>query len=204
MSNTLVNNNSNFKIVVSYAEKLFFTNKGYFNWIAITGIIAIGTFIWTIWFNNKKYRADLISKTRIDWMNQVRPLYAQYIAAVPHYMFLYNKAMVHDDKSAIEVLTEQMDEIKRLYYELNLYIPDNDSNKIILDDINRLWDELSYIGDYYDYGIRKNLFASKINNYRSTSYQSCVDKYVSGLINSSSTDGSKYFKNEWEKIKKGQ
>lgn len=204
MSNTPLNNNSNFKIVVSYVEKLFFTNKGYFNWIAITGIIAIGTFIWTIWFNNKKYRADLISKTRIDWMNQVRPLYAQYIAAVPHYMFLYNKAMVGHDERAIEVLTEQMDEIKRLYYELNLYIPDNDSNKIILDDINLLWYELSYVSDYYDYGIRKNLFASRINNYRSTSYESGVDKYVSGLINRSSTDGSKYFKNEWEKIKKGQ
>lgn len=201
MSNTLLNNNSNFKIIVFYAEKLFFTDKGYFNWIAITGIIAIGTFIWTIWFNNKKYRADLISKTRIDWMNQVRPLYAQYIAAVPHYMFLYNKAMVDGDKRATEVLTEQMDEIKRLYYELNLYIPDNDSNKIILDDINRLWNELTYIGDYYDYGIINNLFASRINK---SSYESVVDKYVSGLINRSSTDGSKYFKNEWEKIKKGQ
>lgn len=131
-------------------------------------------------------------------MNQVRPLYAQYIAAVPYYMFLYNKAMVHDDKSAREVLTEQMDEIRRLYYELNLYIPDNDSNKIILDDINLLWYELRYIGDYYDYGIINNLFA------RSTSYELDVDKYVSGLIIRSSTDGSKYFKNEWEKIKKGQ
>ncbi|WEB66520.1 hypothetical protein [Limosilactobacillus fermentum] len=200
MSNTLLNNNSNFKIVVSYAEKLFFTNKGYFNWIAITGIIAIGTFIWTIWFNNKKYRADLISKTRIDWMNQVRPLYAQYIAAVPHYMFLYNKAMVgHDhDERANEVLTEQMDEIRRLYYELNLYIPDNDSNKIILNYINLLWYELGYVNDYYDYGIINNLFG------RSTSYELDVDKYISGLIIRSSTEGSKYFKNEWEKIKKGQ
>jgi hypothetical protein len=91
-----------------------------------------------------------------------------------------------------------MDEIRRLYYELNLYIPDNDSNKIILDDINLLWYELRYIGDYYDYGIINNLFA------RSTSYELDVDKYVSGLIIRSSTDGSKYFKNEWEKIKKGQ
>lgn len=198
MSNTLLNNNSNFIILVSYAEKLFFTNKGYFNWIAITGIIAIVTFIWTIWFNNKKYRADLISKTRIDWMNQVRPLYAQYIEAVPHYMFLYNKVMVGHDKRAKEVLTEHMDEIRRLYYELNLYIPDNDSNKIILNYINLLWYELRYVGDYYDYGIRKNLFS------RSTSYELDVDKYVSGLIIRSSTDGSKYFKNEWEKIKKGK
>lgn len=198
MSNTLLNNNSNFIILVSFADKLFFTNDGYFNWIAITGIMAILTFICTFIFNYKKYRADLISKARIDWMNQVRPLYAQYIAAVPHYMFLYNKAMVGHDERANEVLTEQMDEIRRLYYELNLYIPDNDSNKIILNYINLLWYELSYIVDYYNYGIRKNLFS------RSTSYELDVDKYVSGLIIRSSTDGSKYFKNEWKKIKKGE
>lgn len=136
-------------------------------------------------------------------MNQVRPLYAQYLAAVPKYMYLYNKAMVDGDKLAKESLDDKMDEIKRLYYELNLYIPNNDSNKSILVDIKLLWGELSYIGDYYDYGIRRNYFAAKINRYNGTSYDTEVDKYISKLINKASMDGNEYFKNEWEKIKKG-
>ena len=111
----LIGSNFNKKMIGTYIEKFFFTDKGYFNWIAITSIIAIGTFIWTIWFNNKKYKADLVSKGRIDWMNQVRPLYAQYLAAVPKYMCLYNKAMVDGDKLAKESLDDKMDEIKRLY-----------------------------------------------------------------------------------------
>lgn len=198
----LIGSNFNKKMIGTYIEKFFFTDKGYFNWIAITSIIAIGTFIWTIWFNNKKYKADLVSKGRIDWMNQVRPLYAQYLAAVPKYMYLYNKAMVDGDKLAKESLDDKMDEIKRLYYELNLYIPNNDSNKSILVDIKLLWGELSYIGDYYDYGIRRNYFAAKINRYNGTSYDTEVDKYISKLINKASMDGNEYFKNEWEKIKK--
>ena len=185
----LIGSNFNKKMIGTYIEKFFFTDKGYFNWIAITSIIAIGTFIWTIW---------------IDWMNQVRPLYAQYLAAVPKYMCLYNKAMVDGDKLAKESLDDKMDEIKRLYYELNLYIPNNDSNKSILVDIKLLWGELSYIGDYYDYGIRRNYFATKINRYNGTSYDTEVDKYISKLINKASMDGNEYFKNEWEKIKKGQ
>ncbi len=199
----LNNINFNTKIIVSYAEKLFFTDKGYFNWIAITSTIAIGTFIWTIWFNNKKYRADLISKARIDWMNQVRTLLAEYLAAVPNYIYLYSKAMVDGDKESKKMLTNKMDEIKRLYYELNLYIPRNSSNAEILKNIDLLWGELDYITPYYNRGIAKNLMASERNNFRETDYEDVVDDYISRLVNKTSTVGSEYFKQEWERAKKG-
>lgn len=192
------------KAIIFIFKRAFLTDSGYFNWISVTGIIAIITLIWTVSFNSKKYRADLVSKARIDWMNQVRPLYAQYLAAVPHYIFLYSKAMVDNDENARATLDDEMDEIKRLYYELNLYVPHNKSNKIILDDIDLLWNELSYIVPYFNYGNKKGLFRSELNRYRRSNYESVVDEYISGLINKSSADGNKYFKVEWEKIKKGK
>lgn len=190
--------------ILIYLGKLFLTDKGYFNWVAITSLIAIVTFIWTVWFYNKKYRADLISKARIDWMSEVRPLFAEYLAAVPKYMFMYNKATLDHDKDAAAALDDKMDEIKRLYYELNLYIPNNDSNKIVLRDIELLWGELSNIIRYYNYGSKRNLFGCKANNYKRSNYETEVDKYISGLINKTAIDGSKYFKDEWEKVKSGK
>lgn len=184
--------------------RMFLTDKGYFNWIGITGLIAIGTFIWTIKFNKQKYRADLISKARVEWMDQVRPLLAEYLAAVPNYMYLYNLAMVENDSRARQQLTSKLDEIKRLYYELNLYVPNNKSNKLILDNINLLWGELSYIGSYYDFGLKKGKFSSKLDPNRKTSYEVVVDSYVSKLISDASKEASSYFKQEWEKVKHGK
>lgn len=60
----------------------FNTDKGHFNWVFVTSIVAICTFIWTIWFNSKKYKADLVSKTRIEWLQEIRELYGKYIEAI--------------------------------------------------------------------------------------------------------------------------
>ena len=102
---------------------LFFSNNGYFNWLCITALVAIGTFIWNVWFNKHKFKADLISKSRIEWMNQVRPLIAKYVAAVPIYIYMYNRYFIENNGS-LKKLNYKMDEIEKLYNELNLYIPD--------------------------------------------------------------------------------
>lgn len=100
--------NNIWKVIIFIVKRTFLTDSGYFNWISVTGIIAISTLIWTVSFNSKKYRADLVSKARIDWMSQVRPLYAQYLAAVPHYIFLYSKAMVDNDENARATVKSKM------------------------------------------------------------------------------------------------
>lgn len=185
-------------------QMLFFTKEGRFNWLSVTSIIAIVTFIWSFIYNRKKLKADLVSKARIDWMNQVRPLLAEYLAAVPKYMYMYNKVTLDHDEDTRSALDDKMDEIKRLYYELNLYIPTNDSNKVVLKDMELLWGELDNITSYYNYGVQKNLFGCKENNYKHSDYETEVDKYISGLINKAAVDGSKYFKKEWEKVKAGK
>ena len=62
-------------------QYFFNTDSGHFNWILVTSIIAIATFIWTIWFDNKKYRADLVLKTKIEWLQDMRNVYGKYIKA---------------------------------------------------------------------------------------------------------------------------
>ncbi len=185
-------------------QALFTTKQGRFNWLSVTALVAIVTLICSMIYNKKKLKADLISKARIDWMTEVRPLLAEYLAAVPKYMFMYNKATLDHDKKAISALDDKMDEIKRLYYELILYIPNNDSNKVVLTDMELLWGELSNITRYYNYGVKNNLFGCKSNKYQRSHYETEVDKYISGLINKTAVDGSKYFKKEWEKAKAGR
>jgi|GEM_PF-6102670 len=75
------------------------------------------------WVYSKKFKADLISKSRIEWMNQVRPLIAKYVAAVPMYIYMYNRYSIENNGS-LKKLNYKMDEIEKLYNELNLYIPD--------------------------------------------------------------------------------
>lgn len=52
-----------------------------YTWV-VTTLLAIATFIWTVIYNVKKYKADLISKTRIEWLKEIRELYGKYIEAI--------------------------------------------------------------------------------------------------------------------------
>lgn len=49
------------------------------NWSAVTAIIAALTFIWTVRYNLKKYKADLISKAQIEQIQRIRDESAIFI-----------------------------------------------------------------------------------------------------------------------------
>lgn len=181
----------------------FVTSDGKFNWLSVTALIAIGTFIWSIFYNKKKLKADLISKARLEWMDKIRTLYATFIEDFGRYKYLYDAYFVEKEgsKSGLDAL---MDEIRRIYYELKLYIPKNQSNKLLLDNIELLWCELSYISDYYNYGRQHGLLITIKSNQKRSSYDKAVDKYLSDLLIKAAEDGSKYFKKEWERAKEGK
>ena len=181
----------------------FTTSGGKFNWLSITSLIAIGTFAWSIYYNKKKLRADLISKTRLEWMDKVRTLYAKFIEDFGRYKYVYDAFFVENEGEKSELIT-LMDEIRKTYYELKLYIPDNSSNRLILDNINLLWYELSYISDYYNYGRAHGLLTSIKYDPKRSHYDEVVDIYLSKLLIKAAEDGSRYFKQEWEKAKEGK
>lgn len=168
--------------------------------MAVTALIAIGTFIWSIRFNKRKLRAELISKSRIEWMNKTRDLYANYIKYFGIYRFDYDQ-FIMEKIGSNENLTEEMSNIRLLYYELKLYIPNNKSNRLLLKNIELIWGELEYIQDFYNYGRKKHKIVSNKLNVNTSNYQKVTEDYLDNLILTAVTDGSKYFKNEWEKAK---
>ncbi|MFT8669474.1 MAG: hypothetical protein ABF778_06995 [Liquorilactobacillus hordei] len=181
---------------------VFLNRQGDFQWVGLTALIAVISLTVTAWDNRRKFKADLISKSRIDWMKTVRNLLACYVTDVQKYMYMYYLFSVDkktDKKTINDKLTEKMDDIKKDYYELKLFIPKNKSNQKVLRNIDLIWDELSYIGDYYDYGIPKGYFRDIKSH-----YVKMVDNYMSDLFDKTIEDGSKYFKEEWEKAKSGE
>lgn len=184
--------------------KIFFlTNEGQFNWISVTALIAICTFIWSVWFNHRKLKADLISKSRIEWMTKVRDLYAEYIKYFGIYRYDYDQYVMENNGSN-EHLSEEMSNIRKLYYKLKLYIPDNDSNVLLLRNIELIWSELSYIQDFYNRGRIHGWIASTRLGLFSSSYEMVTNQYLDNLILDAVRDGSEYFKKEWDKVKQGK
>lgn len=205
----------------NFIKCIFFTDKGYFNWVAITSIIAILTLIWTILFNSKKYKADLIANGRKEWINSSRPLVAEFLTEVSKYMFDYQTFRINfayepnslnseelaklkieyekQKQAKIECLSEKMKQIRNLYYQLTLAgVINNRSNlskKLCL-----LWHELDYIGQYYTYGISHGKFSVPLRS----NYDKVIDEYISNLINEISIEGRNYFAYQWGKVKKGK
>ena len=194
----------NLKSLLFVGNFLFFTDKNKMNWIGLTGIIAIAGLLYNLYDGRRRFRGDIVSKSRIDWMKSVRPLIANYVTNVSNYIYLYH---MHQEEVNVEKknkinkqLTEKMALIRSQYYQITLYVPKNDSNLLILKNVNLIYGELSSIGQYYDYGISKGYFF----NSEQTPYEEVVDEYISDLFMKTIEDGSKYFKQEWETAKIGK
>lgn len=136
-------------------------------------------------------------------MENVRRLFASYIEDFGEYRYLYSEVFVENTLPK-KMLDSKMAEFRRLYYELQLYVPNNDSNQSLLKYINLMWIELSYISDYYDYGRSKGYINPSKMNLKMTNYEKFPSNYLDKLILKASTSGSEYFKIEWDKAKNGK
>lgn len=183
---------------------LFVTDKNKMNWIGLTGIIAIVGLVYNLYDGRRRFRGDVRSKSRLEWMNTVRPLLANYVTHISKYLFLYDTfAFANNDQQRSQKnkeLTEKMEQIRSEYYQLILYVPDNTSNVLLIRNINLLFGELNNIVRYYERGIS----SGEIIEIDTTSKQEIVDDYISELISKTIQEGGTYFKNEWERAKKGK
>ncbi|MDC2815794.1 hypothetical protein PO181_02095 [Leuconostoc suionicum] len=156
---------------------LFVTDKNKMNWIGLTGIIAIAGLIYNFYDGRRRFRGDIRSKSRIDWMKTVRILVAEFLSDYSLLLYIVNNnidILIGDDKGIVTRL-------KKNYYEILLYVPDNDSNALLLNNIKKLYSYLTN-GDT-DFQEQK----------------SEIDKVIKTTVE----DASQYFKDEWEKAKKG-
>ena len=50
----------------------FISSDGKFNWIGITSVLEIITLSFNAWDRRRQFKADLVSKSRITWIQNVR------------------------------------------------------------------------------------------------------------------------------------
>lgn len=187
---------------------LFETNEGRFNWIGITATLALLTLIWNIWYNRRKYKADLISKSRIQWIESVRPIITDLTSAAVSYPNLLKRYLKIgfseiEDKSLQEKLLSEanltMITIQKDADLLRLYIPKSgQDNEEILQSIYNVRKE----SNDYLYKVSSKVRSNKdlIRGELKKIDQKKLYVSVENLIEVSSI----YFKKEWEKAKKGK
>lgn len=172
-----------------------------FQWIGATSIIAIITLGVNAWDNRRKFRADLISKSRITWMADTKRILSEYYQVFSEYAYVYSKFATEkrpeESNKLNSQMTELMGKIRRIYYEILLNIPDNESNEPLLKYVKLIFGELNNMVKYYEYGQSKSFELE-------SHYYTVVDKYISNLIITGVKESSVYFKKEWERAKKGE
>ena len=141
---------------INWFRFFFITEDNKFNWIVATTIIAALTLIWNIWFSRRKYTAELISKSRIEWINSTKPIVSRYIEEFTRYRYLYNvfattKSGSDEHKNSFTSMNVVMQDFKKDYYLIRMSIPDNKSNQSILKYIKLMWNEIDMITPFYNY-----------------------------------------------------
>ncbi|MDV8935941.1 hypothetical protein [Leuconostoc sp.] len=196
-----------FITVVPWSEivqVIFFTKDNQLNGVGTASALSVLLLAVNVWDGRRKAKKDLLSKSRIEWMTIVRPLIANYVTHVSKYMYLYylfafdRNPNTKNEKN--KELTEKMEQIRSEYYQIILYVPKNDSNMLLLRNIENLFGEINNITNYYEHGINHG----EINDVDPTPEQTLVDEYISKLISKTINDGGIYFKEEWERAKKGK
>lgn len=207
-------------------NNIFYNDK--IQWAAVAALVSfvgvLATFYSTWRINNKTIKANISSKTRIEWINQIRLLSADLISnyelLVTYKMFsyadmviiasknkssLYSIGLSNDEKSKIEnekKYNEHTIKVKSLSNQLLLYfINDNEHKKIknLINDLNTITIKLS------DYS-REKLEIGKSNNYydeKIAKSKELTDELMN-TINQFREVVAEYLNTEWEKVESGR
>ena len=116
---------------------LFVDKDGNFIWLGITSILAIVTLTFNAWDRRRQFKADLISKSRIKWIESVR-------VTVTELLYCYNQywsAQLKGDETTPESYQEEKNLILKQIDLLSLYLgPDQtEHKKIKLSAIEKLY-----------------------------------------------------------------
>lgn len=140
----------------------------------------------------KNLHANIISESRIEWIQEVRKLMADYLQKAACLPFYYGEYFDNDSNVGTEKEKQEIDnklmEIQALEYLLLLYFSDNDGNKEIRTAIT---DVIEYLNKIVKTFPKTNSFDASIE-YR---YD---DESITNLLKIATG----YFKKEWEKAKK--
>jgi len=180
------------------------------NWVAITAIVAGLTYVSNSLYNTKKYKADLISKSRIEWMQNQRASVSKYVGLCDNYLdkcitlTLIGRKIPTLRGTRSEVLKNLDDlrkEIDISYCSLKISFSDSEGNKKIVEHIEELHKEL-------DQALQAAARESEAKNESELDSELVerAKKVYDALssLNKLVTIARDYFKDEWEKAKKGK
>ncbi|MDV0431375.1 hypothetical protein RXV91_10895 [Lactiplantibacillus sp. DA1] len=198
----------------------FVDHYGKFNWIGITSILAIATLIFNTLDRRRQFKADLISQSRITWIENVRKATAKYLGTLYAYQKTNNDIKMIMSKRKVRAATsKEEDDFDRLWIKQNdlvinlfeateqvaLYFNKNDEEdrnekilKLIRDSADKIKADLMQFGEAYNATNtpeKENERLEVWNNLLSIT----EDVKVSEIGN----EISDYLKIEWEKAKNG-
>lgn len=198
----LINTFLNYSVSAAAIDLLFrglntieeiFSSNGRFDWYALSAFIAGLTYLTNSAYNRKKFRADLISKSRIEWLQIVRNTMAEYLAKAQMYLFIYKEYFLEsrdDDEVNLSRLNKYGEDLDRLQNKLYLYISDNKGNT----ELN------TKIGNVTSYLNNLPKPAKSNNGFSNLETFTLKDNVIVELRACS----REYIKNEWERAKRGK
>lgn len=143
--------------------KIFLDNQNTFQWGSVTAITAVLAIIYSWQSNNKNIKANLVSKARIEWIQNVRNETSELIA------LYYSLFTVVDLNSAQEIIIKAKEKSERLIlYFGPVYGEIKDSDGIFISGDNKI-----LITDNV-----KNILKNEVDNINKNEF---VIKYISTM-----------------------
>lgn len=126
-------------------------------WIILLGVPILttgATVLANLLLNIRNHRSNIVSKSRVEWINSVREISAEYMNA-RHNAYSKRIRYLGNYKSKNEKIRkmseeffldsiEQKDEVNRLYNLLRLYFADNTGNEKVHYELRRMNTMLRY------------------------------------------------------------
>lgn len=173
--------------------------------------MAIFGLIFNFWDSRRKVRADLVSKSRIAWMLEVRRQYAEYLTlshTIAQDVKNLNKfSPLEYGSKKYQKIKEKMYgrqfELQNKYYFLKLYITDKSNEDLygpIVDIHYILAKQINNVNKHSDPNTSEISDVRYPGSY--TNKPSQIE--IFGLLNIAIDNASVFFKEEWEKAKSGK
>lgn len=167
-----------------------------FQWLGVTAIIAIISFIFNSITTLLRNKADLVAKSRINWIQDVRKLMSVFLRDVHYYPFIFQQCneKSKDDPTYdedVKIVNELAAKIEEYQYLLLLNLSDNDDNEELNRCINDCWKWIENMPTRWDIQTETG------TKNKSFSYEQIP---TTNLLKVSRD----YLKKEWEKAKRSQ
>lgn len=148
-------------------------------------------------------KANIVSKSRIEWISEVRILIADFIRQVNKVTMNISHYNIYKDdpETALQITKENGENIIDLNYKLHiitLYFSNNKENNVVISSLNEVY---GLVADLYDISIIYD--EDKISEAETESLVK-ANILLEKRIQKSIVDCRDYLKKEWERAKLGE